>query len=311
MASKKVKISIVVPLFNEEESIAELHKKIKSNIKNHSYEIIFIDDGSTDRSFKQLLKLRKNDKNIHIIKFKRNYGKSYALDSGFKASKGDFIITMDADLQDDPNEIPKLIKAIQSKKYDIISGWKYKRHDPLSKTIPSKIFNFTVKLFTGIKLHDMNCGLKIYTKQAVKNLNLYGSLHRFIPVLLSLQGYKAGEIIVKHHPRKYGVSKFGSKRFIVGLLDFFTILFLLKFMKKPLHFFGMIGLIFIIAGALLLSYIIYLKIIFANIQARLPLLIFGLLSLLMGGQFFSIGLLGELLISKKLMKSDYTIEKMI
>lgn len=308
MTQKKDKVSIVIPLYNEDESLPELYKQVKKNVKSYDYEIIFIDDGSTDQSFNVILKLKKNDKRIKAIKFKKNYGKSYALDAGFKKAKGDYIVTMDADLQDDPNEIPHLLKAIKTRKCDIVSGWKYKRYDPITKTIPSKLFNFIVKIFTGIKLHDMNCGLKIYTQESIKNLTLYGSLYRFIPVILSLQGFFSTEIKVKHHPRKYGVSKYGAKRLIIGLLDFFTVLFLQKFMRKPLHFFGIIGIIFTLIGTLLVGYIVYIKIRFGTIQARLPLLNFGLLGILMGGQFFSIGLLGELIISKALMKQDYTIE---
>ena len=311
MKAKNTYLSIVVPLYNEEESIPELYKKIKENVRNFKYEIIFIDDGSTDNSYQRLLKIKKTDKNIKIIKFKKNYGKSCALDAGFKHAKGNLVITMDADLQDDPDEISNLINAIQAQNTDIISGWKYKRHDPLSKTIPSKIFNFIVRLFTGLKLHDMNCGLKIYKKEAIKDLALYGSLHRFIPVILSLQGYKTGEIKVKHFPRKFGKTKFGSNRLIIGLLDFFTILFLMKFMKKPLHFFGFIGLIFMLLGTILISFLIYLKIRYGGIKGRLPLLNFGILGIIIGGQFFSIGLLGELLISKSLMKTDYNIENIL
>ncbi len=304
-------ISILVSLYNEEDSLKELYSKIKKNVKSFKYEIIFIDDGSTDNSYNNLLEIKKKDKNIRIIKMKKNYGKSYALDAGFRQAKGELIITMDADLQDDPDEIPNLIKAVRTQDIDAISGWKYKRYDPLTKTIPSKIFNFVVRLFTGLKLHDMNCGLKIYKKEAVRNLTLYGSMHRFIPVIISLQGFKTGELRVKHHSRKYGVTKFGSRRFIAGFLDFFTILFLLKFMKKPMHFFGTIGLIFTILGGILISYIIYLKIKTSGIGARLPLLNGGILAFIVGAQSFSVGLLGELIISKSLLKSDYIIEKCI
>ncbi len=304
-------ISILIPLYNEEDSLEELYSKIKKNVRSFKYEIIFIDDGSTDNSYNNLLKIKKKDKNIRIIKMKKNYGKSYALDAGFRQAKGELLITMDADLQDDPDEIPNLIKAVRTQDIDAISGWKYKRYDPLTKTIPSKIFNFVVRLFTGLKLHDMNCGLKIYKKEAVQNLTLYSSMHRFIPVIISLQGYKTGEMKVKHHSRKYGVTKFGSKRFIAGFLDFFTILFLLKFMKKPMHFFGTIGLIFTLLGGILISYIIYLKITTGAIGARLPLLNGGILAFIVGAQSFSIGLLGELIISKILLKSDYIIEKCI
>ncbi len=311
MKAKNTYLSIIVPLYNEEGSLPELYNKIKKNVRDLKYEIIFIDDGSTDNSYQILLKIKKTDKNIKIIKFKKNYGKSYALDAGFKHTRGNLVITMDADLQDDPDEIANLINAIQTQNTDIISGWKYKRHDPLSKTIPSKIFNFIVRLFTGLKLHDMNCGLKIYKKEAIRNLSLYGSLHRFIPVILSLQGCKTGEIKIKHFPRKYGKTKFGASRLIIGLLDFFTVLFLMKFMKKPLHFFGFIGLIFMLLGTILISFLIYLKIRYGVIKGKLPLLNFSILGIIIGGQFFSIGLLGELLISKSLMKTDYNIENIL
>jgi len=311
MNNKKYFLSIIIPLYNEEESLNELYKKIKRIVSKYIYEIIFIDDGSTDNSMQNLIKIKKNNKNIKIIKFKKNYGKSSALDAGFKHARGDYIITMDADLQDDPEEIPNLINALHNQNKDIISGWKFKRNDPISKIIPSRLFNFVVRIFTGLKLHDMNCGLKIYKKEAIRNISLYGSLHRFIPVLLSLQGYKTGEIKIKHFPRKYGKTKYGARRFIIGLLDFFTVLFLLKYMKKPLHFFGGIGLFFILLGMVLVGFIIYLKIRFGTIKARLPLLNFGVLGLIMGGQLVSIGLLSELLISKSLMKTDYNIEKIV
>lgn len=306
-----VKLSIVVPLYNEEESLKELHQKIRSAAARYAHEIIFVDDGSTDGSFRALLELKKADRRIRIIRFKKNFGKSYALDAGFKKSRGDLIVTMDADLQDDPAEIPRLIEAVSSTGLDLISGWKYKRQDPLSKTIPSKLYNLVIRIFTGVKLHDTNCGLKIYRKEALKNLNLYGSMYRFIPVLLKLQGFRSGEIQVRHHARKYGVSKFGASRLFIGMLDFLTILFLLKYVQKPLHFFGVIGMAFILAGGILVSYIVYLKITFGTILARFPLLNFGILSLVIGGQFFSIGLLGELIISTSLYKTSYIVEKEI
>ncbi len=307
-----MKISIIIPLYNERESLKELYSRIMKNIKRkYTYEIIFIDDGSTDGSFKELLSLKRKDKNLKIIKFRRNYGKSAALDAGFRIAKGDYIITMDADLQDEPDEIPNLIHSLKNSEYDAISGWKYKRNDPFIKKISSKLFNFVVRISTGVKLHDMNCGLKIYKKRVIKNLKLYGSMHRFIPVLLSLDGYKFGEIKVKHNPRKYGKTKFGPSRFIIGLLDFFTVMFLMKFMRKPLHLFGSIGLICEIFGGIAVAYIIILKILYGTIKSRLPLLNFGVLLVVVGMQFISIGLLGELLVNRELKKQEYNIEKII
>ncbi len=308
---KKDFLSIVIPLYNEEESLPELYKELKKVLSKYKYEIIFIDDGSTDNSFNILLKLKKNDKNIKIIKFKRNYGKSYALEAGFRNVTGDYIITMDADLQDNPFEIDNLVKAIKSNEYDAISGWKYRRYDPLSKVIASRFFNFIVRIFTGIKLHDMNCGLKIYKKDTIKDLHLYGSMHRYIPVLLKFDGYKFGEIKVKHRARKYGKSKFGNKRFLAGLLDFFTVLFLMKFMEKPLHLFGTIGLFFDLVGGVILGYITYLRIIYHTINNRLPLLNGGILLIMIGFQFISIGLLGELMVGRNFRKKRYVIEKYI
>lgn len=307
-----MKLSIVIPLYNEKESLVELYSKILKNVKGkYKYEIIFIDDGSTDGSFDILLSIKKRDKNIRIIKFKRNYGKSAALDAGFKIAKGDYIITMDADLQDEPDEIPNLINTLKNSDYDAISGWKYRRKDPLSKKLSSKLFNFVVRVSTGVKLHDMNCGLKIYKREVIKNLKLYGSMHRFIPVILSFDGYRFGEIKVKHNPRKYGKTKYGPSRFIVGLLDFFTIIFLMKFMRKPLHLFGSIGLFCELIGGIAIIYIILLKILYGSIKSKLPLLNFGVLLIIVGVQFISIGLLGELLVNREFKKYDYNIEKII
>jgi len=307
-----MKISIVIPLFNEAESLEELFNKLLKNLKNkYSYEIIFIDDGSIDGSFENLLKIKKRDKNVRIIKFRKNYGKSAALDAGFRIAKGDYVITMDADLQDEPDEIPNLINSLRNSDFDAISGWKYPRYDPFIKKISSKLFNFVVRIFTGIKLHDMNCGLKIYKKEVVKNLRLYGSMHRFIPVIVSFDGYKFGEIKVKHNPRKYGKTKYGPSRFLIGLLDFFTILFLMKFMRKPLHLFGTFGIFSTLIGSVSLIYIIILKILYGTIKSKYPLLNFGILLIIVGFQFISIGLLGELLVNREFKKSEYNIEKII
>ncbi|MBN1898835.1 MAG: glycosyltransferase family 2 protein [Spirochaetes bacterium] len=307
-----MKISIIIPVYNEEESLNELYKRIKKNVKGkYSYEIIFIDDGSTDNSFRVLLTLKKKDKNIAIIKMKRNFGKSQALDAGFKKARGEYIITMDADLQDEPDEIPELINQLNRSSMDAISGWKFKRHDPFIKKVTSRLFNFVVRSLTGVKLHDMNCGLKIYKKIAIQDLKLYGDMHRFIPVLLRINGYHCGEMKVKHNPRKYGKTKYGPSRFLIGLLDFFTVIFLSKFMKKPLHLFGTVGLICELIGGIAAMYIALLKILYGTIQHRLPLLNFGVLLIIVGIQFISIGLLGELLVNRETAKKDYHIDKII
>jgi len=307
-----MKLSIIIPLYNEKESLNELYTRILKNVKTkYQYEIIFVDDGSDDGSFEELTRIKKKDKNVKIIKFRRNYGKSAALDAGFRIAKGDYIITMDADLQDEPDEIPHLVNSLKKSDLDALSGWKYKRRDPFIKKITSKLFNFVVRIFTGIKLHDMNCGLKIYKKEAIKNLRVYGSMHRFIPVILAMDGFKFGEIKVKHNPRKYGKTKFGPSRFLVGFLDFFTILFLKKFVRKPLHLFGSIGLTCELIGGASLIYIVLLRLFHGNIKAHFPLLNFGVLLVIIGFQFISIGLLGELIVNRELKKSDYTIERFI
>lgn len=245
-------ISIVIPLFNEEESLPELHDWIKRVMDEHqfSYEILFVDDGSKDKSWQVIESLAAKNHCVKAIKFRRNYGKSPGLHVGFEAAQGDVVITMDADLQDSPDEIPELYKMITSGNYDLVSGWKQKRFDnTFTKNIPSKLYNGTNRLISGIKLHDMNCGLKAYRKEVVKGIEVYGEMHRFIPVLAKNAGFtKIGEKVVQHQARKYGVSKFGWERFINGFLDLLTITFLSKFGKRPMHFFGLIGTLMFIVG---------------------------------------------------------------
>jgi len=243
-------LSIIIPLLNEEESIPELVQQIVGTLAENNirdYEIIFIDDGSTDNSFNVIKEQRQNNSNIHCIRFRRNYGKSAALSVGFEQARGKYVITMDADLQDDPKEIPNLIAKINMG-YDLVSGWKKKRYDPISKTIPSKFFNYVTSKTTGVRLHDFNCGLKAYRRAVIKTVLVYGEMHRYIPALAHLDGFKVTEIPVQHHPRKYGKTKFGLSRFIYGFLDLLTVLVTVKYMKRPLHFFGSLGVILTLIG---------------------------------------------------------------
>ena len=263
-------ITIVIPVYNEEESLPPLVDWIKKVMKDHdyTYEIIFIDDGSLDQSWAIITQLKKaNPERIKAIKFRRNYGKSAALDMGFNHATGDVVITMDADMQDSPDEIPLLFDMINAQDLDIVSGWKKKRHDPISKTLPSKIFNAVARRVSGIQLHDFNCGLKAYKREVVKDVNLYGDMHRWIPVIAKWQGYgKIGEKIVEHRKREFGVSKFGAKRLISGFLDLLTIFFVGKFNKRPMHFFGTWGLIFSFLGFATVTYLSLSKLIYSCLQ---------------------------------------------
>lgn len=294
-------LSIVIPAYNEAESLPVLLEQIQMVLKTHAYhraEVIVINDGSTDGTAEildALLETQTHRFTMHVIHFKRNQGKAEALMAGFAAAAGDIIITMDADLQDDPDEIPKLIEVLNNKNYDVVSGWKYPRKDPLEKRVFSFFFNRITAFFTGVKLHDMNCGFKAYRAEAVKALHLYGDLHRYIPILAHQAGYKVGEIKVKHHPRQFGVSKYGFKRIPKGFFDLFTVLFLTKYLKRPLHVFGTIGTIVTFMGVLIGLYLAVLWIIEGGVGFR-PLLMLSVLMIILGIQFFSIGLLGELVI---------------
>lgn len=313
---RKIYLSIVIPLFNEEESLPELTDKIVSVLqreKIYDYEIIFIDDGSTDKSFEIIKNLRKNNNRIHCVKFRRNYGKSAALAVGFELAKGKFVITMDADLQDDPEEIPNLLAKIKEG-YDLVSGWKKKRFDPLSKTIPSRLFNYVTSKASGVKLHDFNCGLKAYRREVVKSLYVYGEMHRYLPALAHLDGFKVTEIVVKHHPRKYGKTKFGFSRFIYGFLDLLTVLVTAKYMKRPLHFFGSIGTLFLFIGFLVDLYLAIQWFLGDKNLSNRPLLIFGIALIIVGVQFISLGLIGELIIKYNVMNqknSNYSISEIM
>ncbi|MCB0283057.1 MAG: glycosyltransferase family 2 protein [Calditrichae bacterium] len=304
-------ISIVVPLLNESESLAELTERVAKEINdlNKSFEIVFIDDGSTDGSLDILRKLKKQYPQIRVISFSRNFGKSAALSEGFRIARGEIVITMDADLQDDPTEIPKLIHEIESG-FDLVSGWKQERHDPINKTIPSKFFNFITRQLTGIKIHDFNCGLKAYRSRVIKAIPVYGELHRYLPVLAHWLGYKVGELVVKHHPRKFGYSKFGIKRFFNGFFDLLTVLFITRYRQKPLHLFGFMGLGSSFLGGIILLYLSILWFQGHGIGQR-PLFFLGVLLMIVGVQFFSIGLIGEMLINTRDNSVEYTIKDKI
>lgn len=311
-------ISVIIPLFNEEESLPELYEWIKKVVDNDnlSYEIIFIDDGSSDKSWQVIEDLSQKDPNVKGIKFRRNYGKSAALYSGFEKAQGNIVITMDADLQDSPDEISGLYTMIMENGFDLVSGWKKKRHDPISKTIPSRFFNYTTRVISHIKLHDFNCGLKAYKRDVIKSIEVYGEMHRYIPVLAKQAGFtKIGEKIVQHQARKYGVSKFGLERFVNGFLDLLSVVFITKFGKKPMHFFGIWGSIMFILGGATTLWLIGEKFyhVFKHIQAReitaQPLFYIALVLIILGVQLFLAGYIGELVSRSSSDRNHYLIER--
>ncbi|MBN2072056.1 MAG: glycosyltransferase family 2 protein [Candidatus Krumholzibacteriota bacterium] len=291
---KKHNISVVIPLYNEEESIEELYSRLVSVLGKVSgdLELIFIDDGSNDGSLNIIRKLRDGDTRVKIISFNRNYGKSPALSEGFEAAKGDIVVTIDADLQDNPDEIPGMIEKLELG-YDLISGWKKNRKDPITKTLPSKVFNFFAAMITGIKLHDINCGLKVYRREVVKRIDVYGELHRVIPVLAGWEGFRIGEHRVSHFERKYGRSKYGMKRFLNGIFDLTTVMFITRRSTTPLHFFGRIAVFFFTVGGLINLYFFFQWIFGKGLHVR-PLMVGGLIMLIIAVQIGSIGLLAEL-----------------
>ncbi|MEJ7829203.1 MAG: glycosyltransferase family 2 protein [Segetibacter sp.] len=307
--------SIVVPLYDEEESLPELCAWIKRVVdaNNLSYEIILIDDGSTDDSWKVIEQLIAADPNIKAIKFQRNYGKSAALNEGFKAAKGDVVITMDADLQDSPDEIPQLRRMIIEEGYDLVSGWKKKRYDPVSKTIPTKFFNSVTRNTSGIPLHDFNCGLKAYKKKVVKSIEVYGEMHRYIPVIAKWAGFKKiGEKVVEHRPRKYGTTKFGLERFIHGFLDLATITFVSKFGKRPMHFFGLYGTLCFLIGFIMIVYLIVAKFVSAEFSlTNRPSFYIALTTMIIGMQLFLAGFIAELISRNSSERNSYLIEKKV
>ena len=308
-------ISVVIPLLNESDSLTELHDWIAKVMQsNHfSYEIIFIDDGSTDDSWKVISSLSKKDNSVKGIRFSKNYGKSQALHAGFKLAKGNVVITMDADLQDNPEEIPELYDLIEKENFDLISGWKKKRYDSvISKNLPSKLFNWAARKTSGLKLHDFNCGLKAYKNEVVKSIDVSGEMHRYIPVLAKNEGFRnIGEKVVQHQARKYGKTKFGMERFINGFLDLITIWFVSKFGKRPMHFFGALGALMLVIG---FAFALYLGIdkLFVNPTGRLitqrPQFYISLTTMIIGSQFFVAGFLGEMILRSQRNKERYKIK---
>ena len=309
-----VEISVVIPVFNERESLGILYEKLCAQLEelDKSFELIFIDDGSTDGSFKILSALYRKDSRVRVIRFRRNFGKSSALSAGFASSRGELVFTMDSDLQDDPAEMPAFIEKF-NQGYDLVSGWKFKRKDPLSKRIPSRLFNFVTSLASGIRLHDFNCGFKLYHGDVARSLKVYGELHRYLPALVHWKGFRVTEIKVRHHKRRFGSSKFGAGRFVKGYLDLVTVLFLNRYMKSPLHFFGTIGTVLSLIGFSIGCYFFYYWLIYRNIGGRVPLLLFTVFLMLGGIQLISTGLIGEMLTSglNYLREPVYEIEEVL
>ena len=308
-------ISVVIPLLNEEESLPELIAWIDKVCTTHtlSYEIVMVDDGSTDQSWQVIERLSEQYANVRGIQFRRNYGKSAALNEAFKAVQGNVVITMDAGLQDSPDEIPELYKMITQQGYDLVSGWKQKRYDPLSKTLPTKLYNGVTGWVTGIKLHDMNCGLKAYKQAVVKNIEVYGEMHRYIPVIAKWEGFpRIGEKVVQHQARKYGYSKFGLNRFVNGFLDLMTITFIGRFGKRPMHFFGLIGTVLFFVGFMIAAYLSFAKIVFEQYRMTdRPLFFFGLLAMVIGSQMFLAGFIAELIARNSVYRNQYQVSKTI
>jgi glycosyltransferase involved in cell wall biosynthesis len=305
-------LSVVVPLYNETESLTELHSQICRTCEGAGikFEAIYVDDGSTDNSFEVLEEIHQKDNRTKVLQLRKNFGKSEALSAGFSVAEGKLIVTMDADLQDDPSEISSLINKL-NEGYDLVSGWKKYRKDPLSKKLPSKLFNRVTSFLTGLRIHDFNCGLKIYKKEVTESVKVYGELHRYIPALAKWEGFCVGEIPVNHRHRKYGKTKFGFSRFTYGFLDLITVMFLSRYTKRPLHLFGLIGLLSSLSGTAITLYLIILRITRKSYLSNRPLLFIGVLLLILGIQFVSIGLLGEMITRANASGHRYAIRRML
>ncbi len=313
-----MKLSVVVPLYNEEESIGELFAWIQRVVTplNWEYEVLFVDDGSSDKSWQLVAEMSEKHKEVKGLKFRRNYGKSAALYCGFEVAKGDVVITMDADLQDSPEEIPELVRMITEDGYDLVSGWKKKRHDPISKTLPSKLFNRTVRFVSGIKLHDFNCGLKAYRNEVVKNIEVYGEMHRYIPLIAKQNGFdNIGEKVVQHQERKYGVSKFGIERTIKGFLDLLSVSFITKFGKRPMHLFGTLGTLMFFVGFVTAAWLGVHKLwlVYHGVKAQMvadsPYFYISLVSMMIGTQLFLTGFIAEMVSRNSPERNKYQISE--
>ena len=311
-------LSVIVPLYNERESLPELRDRLFEALQSpemaqcfgdgFSFEIIMVDDGSTDGSEKVIGELMVGRPEIRLISFRRNYGKTEALSAGFRAASGEVVVTIDADMQDDPREIAALVMKIREG-YDLVSGWKQERNDPLGKTAPSKLFNLTTRLFSGIPLHDFNCGLKAYSRELAASLDLHGEMHRYIPVLAHWRGFRVTEVPVSHHARKYGKSKYGAARFFAGLFDFLSVMFITRYLKRPMHFFGMMSLGSFFLGFCISLYVTIEKYIFDKPAGNRPILFLGILLIILGVQFFSTGLLGEMLSTRPSRNGGWSIRR--
>ena len=318
MSTINCQLSIVVPLFNERESLPELLVQLYAAMGEKElhalfqepfmFEIIMVDDGSTDDSCTLIGSLIPSRPELRLISFQRNFGKTAALSAGFMAATGNYVCTIDADMQDDPFAIKEMIKKLQEG-YDLVSGWKQHRKDPLSKTIPSKLFNGVTRLFSGITIHDFNCGLKVYRKEVTRRLEMHGDMHRYIPVLAQWMGFRITELPVKHHTRKFGSTKYGSSRFFSGLFDFLSVLFITRYLRRPMHFFGMAGLISFLLGFLISLYVTLDKILLNKPVSNRPILFLGILLLILGVQLFSTGLLGEMLSTSSAIGSSFTVRE--
>lgn len=309
--SKRPLISVVIPTYNEEDSIIELCnllEKVLNRETKNSYEVLFIDDGSTDSTFSVIKDVNKKNNKFKAIRFRRNYGKSAALSVGFRAAKGAVIITMDADLQDDPHEIPNLMSKIRDG-FDVVSGWKKKRNDPINKTLPSKFFNFVTAKASGLKLHDFNCGLKAYRSEAAKSLDIYGEMHRYLPVLAHWNGFRITEIPVQHHPRKHGKTKFGASRYVKGFLDLITLLFTSRYLKRPLHFFGTIGTLMGLVGFGIDAWLTVEWIMGDTFLSNRPIALLGIALIIVGVQLVSLGLIGEMIVKNFKRDEEYQIRE--
>lgn len=304
-------ISVVVPLLNEEDSLPELARQLEQvleRVARGNYEVLFIDDGSTDDSFRVIQDIHARNKRFKAIRFRTNHGKSAALAIGFAECKGDIVITMDADLQDDPNEIPSLVAKLEEG-FDLVSGWKRKRHDPWHKTMPSKLFNAVTSRMSGIRLHDFNCGLKGYRRSVIENVQVYGEMHRYIPALAHWEGFRVTEIPVQHRARQHGVSKFGMSRFLKGYLDLLTVMFTTRYVKRPLHFFGAVGSLFALVGFITDLYLVIEWSLGKTSLSNRPLALFGVAMIIVGVQLISIGLVGELIVKNNLEHQKFSVRE--
>jgi glycosyltransferase involved in cell wall biosynthesis len=304
-------ISVVIPLLNEEESLPELARQLENvleRVARGKYEVIFVDDGSTDDSFRVIQDIHARNQRFKAIRFRTNHGKSAALAIGFSECKGDIVITMDADLQDDPNEIPSLVAKLEEG-YDLVSGWKRKRHDPWHKTMPSKLFNAVTSRMSGIRLHDFNCGLKGYRREVIENVQVYGEMHRYIPALAHWEGFRVTEIPVQHRARQHGVSKFGMSRFLKVYLDLLTLMFTMRYIKRPLHFFGAVGSLFAVVGFVTDLYLVIEWSLGRTSLSNRPLALFGVAMIIVGVQLISIGLIGELIVKNNLEHQKFSVRE--